>query len=125
MNTGMGKTILVIDDDAMNLKRAEFILNKAGYNVLTAASGGEGIEILEKGAVNLTLLDIEMPVMNGIQTLKQIRENSAICGSRVMALTASDDEEMRRQMDELGAVGYIKKPFMPPVLQKQVEEALA
>ncbi|MCM1302735.1 MAG: response regulator [Lachnospiraceae bacterium] len=121
----MGKTILVIDDDAMNLKRAEFILSKAGYNVLTAASGEEGIAILEKGMADLTLLDIEMPVMNGIQTLRQIRESSAIRESRVMALTASDDEEVRRQMDELGAVGYIRKPFMPPVLQKQVEEALA
>ncbi len=120
----MGKTILVIDDDAMNLKRAEFILTKAGYGVLTAASGREGIERLKRGTADLTLLDIEMPGMNGIQTLEQIRGDASLCGSRVMALTASDDGEMRRRMEELGAVGYIKKPFMPPALQRQVEEAL-
>ena len=114
----MGKTILVIDDDAMNLKRAEFILTKAGYGVMTAASGREGIERLKRGT------DIEMPGMNGIQTLEQIRGDASLCGSRVMALTASDDGEMRRRMEELGAVGYIKKPFMPPALQRQVEEAL-
>ena len=120
----MGKTILVIDDDAMNLKRAEFILMKDGYHVLTAVSGKEGIEMLKKGVADLTLLDVEMPEMNGIQTLEQIRGDDDICGSRVVALTASDDEETRRRMDELGAVGYIKKPFMPQVLQKQVEEAV-
>ena len=120
----MGKTILVIDDDAMNLKRAEFILMKGGYNVLTAASGREGIEMLKRGVADLTLLDVEMPEMNGIQTLEQIRGDDDICESRVVALTASDDEETRRRMGELGAVGYIKKPFMPQVLQKQVEEAI-
>lgn len=121
----MGKTILVIDDDAMNLKRAEFILKKAGYSVLTAVSGREGIAALKREAADLTLLDIEMPEMSGIQTLEQIRGDSAVCGSRVMALTASEDEETRRRMDELGAVGYVRKPFMPSVLQQQVEEALA
>ena len=124
MDLSMGRIILVIDDDAMNLKRAEFILTKGGYSVLTAASGAEGIEILKREAVDLTLLDIEMPEMDGIRTLEQIREDNAVCESRIMALTASDDEEKRRRMDELGAVGYIKKPFMRPVLQQQVEKIL-
>lgn len=120
----MGKTILVIDDDAMNLKRAEFILSKSGFRVLTAVSGKAGMEILKNETVDLTLLDIEMPEMNGFQTLEQIRADSAICKSKVMALSASDDGKTRQRMDALGAAGYIKKPFMPVILQQQVTEAL-
>lgn len=118
----MSKTILVIDDDAMNLKRAEFILTKGGYNVLTAASGKEGIEVLKKGGADLVLLDIEMPEMNGIRTLEQIRDDSAVCESRVMALTASEDEETRRKMDELGAVDILRSLLCRPSCSSRWEK---
>lgn len=62
---------------------------------------------MKRGAADLTLLDIEMPGMNGIQTLEQIRGDASLCGSRVIALTASDDGEMHRRMEELGAAGFL------------------
>lgn len=120
----MGKTILVIDDDAMNLRMAEFILSKENYRVLKADSGQKGIELLKQEAADLTLLDIEMPGMNGIQTLEAIREDEAIRGSKVMVLTASVSDEVREKMDKLGAAGYIGKPFMPADLQARVAEAV-
>lgn len=118
----MGKTILVIDDDAMNLRMAEFILTKEGYKVLKADSGKSGIETLKQEDVNLTLLDIEMPEMNGIETLELIRKDETICESKVMVLTASIDDAIKERMDGLGVVGYIGKPFMPADLQAQIAE---
>lgn len=120
----MSKTILVIDDDAMNLRMAEFILSKVNYKVLKADSGRNGIEILKQEAVDLTLLDIEMPEMNGIETLELIRKDEMICESKVMVLAASINDEIKEKMDGLGAVGYVGKPFMPADLQTQVAEAL-
>lgn len=118
----MDKAILVIDDEAMNLTMAEFILAKAGYKVFKASSGQTGIEILRQEKVDLTLLDIEMPEMNGIQTLEAIRKDEAICGSKVMVLTASLDDEIKEKMDRLGAAGYIGKPFLPADLLAQCEK---
>lgn len=120
----MGKTILVIDDDAMNLRMAEFILSKVNYKVLKADSGRKGIEILKQEAVDLTLLDIEMPEMNGIETLELIRKDETICESKVMVLAATISDEIKEKMDGFGAVGYVGKPFMPADLQIQVAEAL-
>ncbi|MDE5820180.1 MAG: response regulator [Lachnospiraceae bacterium] len=120
----MGKTILVIDDDAMNLRMAEFLLTKNDYTVRKADSGQKGIEILKTEAIDLTLLDIEMPVMNGIETLERIRADEEICRNKVAILTASISDELREKTDALGAVGYIKKPFMPAELQAKMEAVI-
>lgn len=120
----MDKRILVIDDDAMNLRMAEFILSKEGYKVLKADSGQSGIETLKQEDVDLTLLDIEMPEMNGIETLELIRRDETICESKVMVLAASIDNAVKEKMDGLSALGYIGKPFMPADLQKQLAEVL-
>lgn len=120
----MGKTILVIDDDAMNLRMAEFLLTKNHYTVRKADSGQKGLEILKTEAIDLTLLDIEMPVMNGIETLERIRADEKICRCKVAILTASISDEIKEKTDALGAVGYIKKPFMPAQLQAEVEAVI-
>lgn len=117
----MEKTVLVIDDDAMNLKMAEFILSKKMYRVLKAASGQEGLALLRQEPVDLVLLDIEMPEMNGIEVLEQMRKEEALCQVRVIALSASSDEETLKKMQELGAAGHVKKPFMPADLLEQTE----
>lgn len=68
----MQKRILVVDDDEMNLKRTKVILSKC-YGVLLAESGEEALQILEKEKVDLVLLDIDMPKMNGIETFEHIK----------------------------------------------------
>lgn len=119
----MSNTILVIDDDGMNLKMADFILNKkAGYEVKQAASGMEGIEILKKEEIALVLLDIEMPEMDGISTLKAIRELNEKNDVPVMFLSASTSEPQEAQ--DLNVLGLIKKPFLPQDLIDQVEKVI-
>lgn len=120
----MGKTILVVDDDPMNLKMAEFILKKDAYEVVLADSGLQCLEKIKDSSVDLVLLDIEMPQMDGIQTLEHIRSEERFANLPVIFLTASGDAGDADKAQSLGASGYLKKPFLPPDLLKCVGEAL-
>lgn len=121
----MGNRILVVDDNSMNLKMAEFILKKNNYVVIMAESGQECLELLDNEKIDLILLDIEMPQMSGIETLEKIRGKSGMKDKKVMFLTASaDDEETLREAKKLGVLQIISKPFVPDVLLEAVENAL-
>jgi len=120
------KTVLVIDDDEMNLQIAKMILErKLPCEVICAAGGVEGIEVLRNRRVNLVLLDVLMPDLDGIETLQQIRDDTTIKDVPVMMLTASGDMENVKHAAELGVEDYIKKPFMPADLIKRVEKKLS
>lgn len=119
----MGKKILVVDDDAMNLRMAEFILQKDGYEVVKVESGQGCIDFLKNEKVDLLLLDIEMPGMNGFQTLSSLKEELEEVPP-VIFLTASADADTVAQAKALGAVGYVTKPFLLPVLLEAVTEAI-
>ena len=113
----MLKRILVVDDDEMNLKRTKVILSKC-YGVLLAESGEEALQILEKEKVDLVLLDIDMPKMNGIETFEHIKNRQEEIP--VIFLTASGYENDVLSAINLGAVNYLKKPFFPQELLKRV-----
>lgn len=118
------KTILVVDDDAMNLKMAEFILKQEGYNVVTRESGMACLDYLKVDRPDLILLDVEMPVMTGIQTLEVIRGNEEFKNLPVMFLTASADTDTVVEAGRLGVAEYVKKPFMPQELTDRVKKVL-
>ena len=120
----MAKTILVVDDDPMNLKMADFILKKASYEVIPAASGAECLDKLKENSIDLVLLDIEMPQMNGIETLEQIRAEGGFANLPVIFLSASGEESDVQKANSLGAADYVKKPFLLPALLECVEKAL-
>lgn len=119
----MGNKILVVDDDEMNLRMAEFALKKENFEVIKAASGEEALSLLENGNIDLVLLDIEMPKMNGIQTLEKIRADKTFGSVTVMFLTAGDADSIANS-GALNVSGYIKKPFMPKDLVSQVKHVL-
>lgn len=121
----MGKRILVVDDDAMNLRMAAHTLDRNSYEVILASSGAEGLAKLkenQENQVDLVLLDIEMPEMNGIETFRLIVSNYV--NIPVIFLTASGDKKDVMDAIKLGAVGYIKKPFIPKDLLERVSKAL-
>ena len=118
------KKILVVDDDAMNLKMACFILGQKSYPVITAMSGEECMEVLERERVDLILLDVEMPGMDGIATLEKIRQHKEYDSIPVMFLTADATEDTVNAAGRLGADGYIKKPYMPQDFLERVENVL-
>ncbi len=117
----MRKRILVVDDDEMNLKRTQMILEKH-YNVLLAESGNEALRKLKSEKVDLVLLDIAMPVMDGLETFKRMKES--FIEIPVIFLTASGYEDDVRTAISLGAVNYLKKPFFPAELLKRVTMGL-
>lgn len=121
---GMAKRILVVDDDEMSLKMAELMLMQEGYEVYTAESGMDCLNYLKDNCVELILLDIEMPIMNGIKTFEILKDNKGMMNIPVVFLTASADSEMVLEAGKLGAVDYITKPFLPQELLKRVERAL-
>jgi len=120
----MIKRILVVDDDVMNLKMAEVILKQGGYAVYTVESGLDCLNFIRNNRPDLILLDIEMPIMNGIKTLEKIKSNEDYADIPVILLTAVANSETVVEVGKLGAVDYVKKPFMPQELLKRVESAI-
>ena len=118
------KTIAIVDDDAMNLRMAEFILKQEGYRVITLESGTACLDYLKTNRPDLILLDVEMPIMTGIQTLEVIRGNGEFKYLPVMFLTASADTDTVVEAGRLGVAEYVKKPFMPQDLVDRVKKIL-
>ncbi len=117
----MQKRILVVDDDDMNLMRTKLIL-KEEYDVLLADSGVRALQILKNQEVDLVLLDIDMPMMNGMETFERMKEFAAKVP--VIFLTASGEVDDVVNALLLGAVNYLKKPFLPHELMKRVAQEL-
>lgn len=114
-------SILVVDDDSMNLERTRIILSEK-YDVILAQSGAEALKLLGIQEVDLILLDIDMPEMNGMETFRNIKK--AGVKAPVIFLTASGLEEDVVNAISLGAVNYLKKPFRPQELIKRVSREL-
>ena len=117
----MQKRILVVDDDDMNLMRTKRILGME-YDVLLANSGSEALDTLKKEKIDLVLLDIEMPKMNGFETFERMKEFTA--WTPVIFLTASGQEDDVLNAIRLGAVNYLKKPYPPQELLTRVAQEL-
>ncbi|AZG79049.1 HAMP domain-containing protein [Methylocystis sp. H62] len=106
-----GRTILLVDDDARNLFALSSLLERRGINVLTAANGGDALDLLEKqSSISLVLMDIMMPGMDGYQTIKAVRENPRFERLPIIALTAKAMNEDRERCLEAGASDYLAKP---------------
>ena len=116
----MGKTILVVDDDAMNLKMAEMLLKKKDYDVKKADSGQAALALLQEESVDLILLDVEMPGMSGSETLDVIRARMEPEDMPVLFLSASEDMEQAVANGEYAVQGFIKKPVLPQKLYESV-----
>jgi HAMP domain-containing protein/CheY-like chemotaxis protein/signal transduction histidine kinase len=107
----VGKTVLLVDDDARNIFALSSVLERRGMKVLTATTGSEAIEILERQSnPAIVLMDIMMPEMDGYQTIAKIRENSAYRRLPIIALTAKAMKGDREKCLEAGASDYLAKP---------------
>ncbi|MBQ1171142.1 MAG: response regulator [Lachnospiraceae bacterium] len=122
----MEKRILVVDDDMINLKMIDFILSQKGYLVDKAASGMECLAKLEEQnyEYDLILLDVEMPEMNGVETLDKIREAEKGKQLKVCFLSAGNAQEIQEDANRLAVAYYINKPILPPELWDIVEKVL-
>jgi DNA-binding NtrC family response regulator len=114
-------TVLVVDDEEYIRRLIIRILNSTGYNVITAAGGKEALQKLAKSPVNLVLLDLRMPDMDGAQTLELIRKRHNI---PVIMVTGVGDIPPFGNSAVAGPDGYVKKPFQARELIKCIEDNL-
>ena len=117
----MNKILVVDDEERMRKLVRDFLANK-GYRVLEASNGEEALEIfLQQKDIALILLDVMMPVMDGWETCRSIREYSKV---PIIMLTAKSEEKDELKGFELGVDEYITKPFSPKILVARVEAIL-
>ena len=116
--------ILLVDDDTMSLYLAEKFLKEQGYDVKKAASRAEALKYLQENTVQLILLDMEMPQMNGQETLGRLKSSPATAQIPVILLSASENLEEEAESWKNQIVGIIHKPFLPADFLQAVEKAL-
>lgn len=114
--------ILLVEDDVEIRNGIEIYLKNQGYGVFKAGNGEEGLEVLEKETVHLAILDIMMPVMDGITMLMKIREKKY--EFPVIMLTAKSEEVDKIMGLNMGADDYVTKPFTPMELLARVNSHL-
>jgi len=107
----MGKVILVVEDDTQNRKLFRALLSVKGYHTLEAANGREGVEMARTKKPDLILMDIQMPLMDGLKAVKILKEDPEISGIPVVALTAYAVKGERRGLLEAGFDAYMSKPI--------------
>jgi two-component system cell cycle response regulator DivK len=103
--------ILVVDDDARNLRLAVTALEQAGHEVLSAEGGAEGIEAALAHAPDLVLMDVQMPSMDGVSALRQMRAEPRTATLKVVALTALAMKGDAERLLAEGFDGYLEKPI--------------
>jgi CheY-like chemotaxis protein len=116
----MSATVLVVEDNALNLKLVRDVLGHAGYRVLEAGDAERGIEIARDEAPDLILMDIQLPGIDGVEALGRLRGDAATAGIPVVALTALAMKEDRERFLGAGFDGYLEKPLSVPALPDQV-----
>jgi CheY-like chemotaxis protein len=120
----MKKTILIIDDYDYMARLLEIFL-RVEYDCIRAKNGQEAIDMLKGGTIpDLILCDMMMPVMDGEQFLTWIKSNEMFKSIPVFMVTGLANPEAQAKMYDLGAEGYILKPFNPTVLKAQIRNRL-
>lgn len=113
--------ILLVDDDQPSLKMSTFLLREDGYNVITAQSGPEALQRLEDRTVDLVILDVMMPGMDGHEVLRRLRQRYEL---PVIFLSAKGDVADKVKGLEIGADDYLAKPFEPAELLARVKSVM-
>ncbi|WNS74559.1 response regulator transcription factor [Bacillus sp. DTU_2020_1000418_1_SI_GHA_SEK_038] len=118
----MSKRILVVDDEQSILTLLEYNLKQAGYEVITAMDGETGKNLAISEKIDLIVLDLMLPKMDGIEVCKELRQKKVM--TPILMLTAKDDEFDKVLGLELGADDYMTKPFSPREVVARVKAIL-
>ncbi|MGH8083730.1 MAG: hybrid sensor histidine kinase/response regulator [Lysobacter sp.] len=118
-DTALGQ-ILVVDDQAANLRVVSSLLTREGYRVTTAANGDEALARYAESVPDMVLLDMMMPGMDGFEVLAALREQEPPLQVPVVFVTAAHDRDLLLRAFDAGAVDYVTKPFLPEELLARV-----
>lgn len=113
-------TVLVVEDNALNLKLVRDVLEHAGFTVVVATSGEEGVDMATRGGLDLVLMDLQLPGIDGTEALRRIRADPGSRDLPVVAVTAFAMRADREQVSSAGFDGYIEKPISTRALPELV-----
>ncbi len=120
----MTKVILCVDDSASIRQMVKLTLSGAGYQVVQAGDGAEGLAKARETTVNLVVTDLNMPVMNGLGLIRELRKLAAYRGVPIIFLTTESDASLKQEAKAAGATGWITKPFQQEQLVGVVRKVL-
>ena len=120
----MAKKILSIDDSPSIRQMVSFTLNSAGYEVIEATDGQDGWEKAQAQVVDLVLTDQNMPRMDGLSLIKNLRALAAYTKVPILMLTTESGEAIKAQGKAAGATGWLVKPFDPQKLLEVVKKVM-
>jgi two-component system, sensor histidine kinase and response regulator len=118
-------SILLVEDNLFNQQVALEMLREVGANVSIASNGQEAIDLLHKRRFDCVLMDVQMPVMDGLEATRQIRSNPALAGTHIIAMTANSGREDRARCIAAGMDNFISKPVHADHLYAVIAQAIA
>lgn len=120
----MSANILTVDDSASIRLTTKVTLTNAGYTVTEAVNGAEGLAAAKSGNFDLIVTDLNMPVMDGLTMIEELRKLPAQAGVPIIFLTTESDADLKARAKAAGATGWLTKPFDPENLVKIVKKVL-
>ena len=117
-------TILAVDDSASMRQMVSFTLKGAGYDVIEATDGADALKSAEGRSVNLVLTDVNMPGMDGITLIRELRKLPAYRYTPMLMLTTESAAEKKAEGKAAGATGWLVKPFNPDQLLATIRKVL-
>lgn len=118
----MTKKVLLVDDEAHVLRVMKMGLQRAGYEVLTARNGLEGLESFTKNEPNALVADIDMPIMNGVEMCSKIRSNFPNSPCKIFVSTSRAELEFRQWIRDVGNIQLLEKPISMRTLSAELEK---
>lgn len=120
----MAKTVLTVDDSASIRQMVSFTLKSAGYDVVEAVDGMDGLDKAKSKSFNLVLTDQNMPKMDGLSLIKSLRGMPTYRVVPILMLTTESSDAMKQQGRSAGATGWLVKPFDPQKLLEVVKKVI-
>ena len=120
----MKKRILTVDDSPSVRQMVKLTLSGAGYDVIEAGDGAEGLNKAKASTLDMVVTDLNMPVMTGLGLIRELRKLPAYRGVPILFLTTESDPEMKKEAKAAGATGWITKPFQQDQLVAIVRKVL-
>ena len=117
-------SILAVDDSASMRQMVAFTLNGAGYNVIEAVDGKDALEKAKSGGADVVLTDVNMPNMDGIELVRQLRQLPKYKFTPMLLLTTESGADKKAQGKAAGATGWLVKPFNPEQLLATIAKVL-
>jgi len=118
------KIILLVDDSKTMLLSMEAVLKRAGFNVVTAANGAEGLKQITQTKPDLMITDLNMPVMDGMTLIKEAKKLPEMRFKPVLMLTTESQQTKRDEAKTAGATGWLVKPVKPEELLAVIKQVI-